>query len=75
MEGAAPDKCPTCESGDIVRNITMSQAVETGTVGLEYSKARVFISTEPLLADLCRQCGTILRLHVSNPDRKWKTKS
>ena len=75
MEGAAPDKCPTCASGDIVRNITMSQAVETGTVGLEYRKAGVFIVTEPLLADLSRQCGTILRFHVRNPGRKWNTKS
>jgi len=57
-----------------VRNITMSQAVETGTVGLEHRKAGVITVTEPLLVDLCRQCGTVLRLHVRNPSRKWVTK-
>jgi len=68
-------KCLTCGSSDIAQNITMSQAVEVGTTGLEYRSAVIVSSTEPILADLCRQCGTILRLHVKNPDRKWITKS
>ena len=75
MEVLVPSKCLICGSSDIVRNITMSQAVETGSTGLEYRTAVVITATEALLADLCKQCGTILRLHVKNPDRKWRTKS
>ena len=67
--------CAACGGADIVRNITMSQAVEVGTVGLQYTEAIVFGGTEPLLADLYRQCGTVVRLRVRNTDRKWQTKS
>lgn len=75
MEISVPSKCLTCGSPDIVRNITMSQAVEVGSIGLEYRTAVLITRTEDLLADLCKQCGTVLRLHVKNPDRKWITKS
>lgn len=75
MEISVPSKCQTCGSADIVRNIIMSQAVEVGSTGLEYKAALLIAKTEDLLADLCRQCGTILRLHVKNPDRRWRTKS
>ena len=75
MEISVPSKCLTCGSTDIVRNIAVSQAFEVGSTGLKYKTPIVFIKTEDLLADLCKQCGTILRLHVRNPDRKWITKS
>ena len=52
----------------------MSQAVEVGSTGLEYKKGAVIRATETLLADLCKRCGTVVRLHVKNPDRKWITK-
>ena len=75
MDSSAIDKCLSCGSSDIVRNIMMSQFIETGYMGLEYKKGLVVRGTEPLLADLCRHCGTVLRLHVRNPDRKWVKKS
>ncbi|MRR53421.1 MAG: hypothetical protein EG822_02775 [Deltaproteobacteria bacterium] len=75
MENSVSSKCLTCGSTDIVRNITVSQSVEVGSTGLEYRTAVMLIGTEALLADLCTQCGTVLRLHVKNPDRKWITKS
>jgi len=34
--------CATCGGSDIVQNITMSQAVEAGTVGLQYTAALLF---------------------------------
>jgi uncharacterized Zn finger protein len=74
MDGNALEKCPACGSADIVRNITMSQAVEVGSMGLEYKTGVVIRATEALLADLCKRCGTVVRLHVKNPDRKWITK-
>ena len=70
-----PQTCDKCGGSDVVQNITISQAVETGTVGLQYTTAVVLTATEGLLADLCRQCGTVVRLHVKTTDRKWQTKS
>ncbi len=74
MKISVPSKCLTCGGTDIVRNISVSQSVEVGSTGLEYRTAVVITGSEALLADLCTQCGTILRLHVKNPDRKWITK-
>ena len=74
MEGNTPANCPSCGSTDIVRNVTMSQSVEVGSTGLEYKTGVVFRNTEALLADLCKRCGTVVRLYVKNPDRKWITK-
>jgi hypothetical protein len=66
-------ECPECGSTDITRNIHISQHVEVGSTGLKYKAGTLFSGTEPLLADLCRDCGTVLRFHVKNPDRKWET--
>lgn len=74
MDSIAMAKCPVCGSTDIIRNITLSQAVEVGTTGLEYKTGVIMRATEALLADLCKRCGTVVRLHVRNPDRKWITK-
>jgi hypothetical protein len=68
-------KCHACGGTDIVRNITMSQSVEAGYAGLQYRSLLMLTVTEPLLADLCRKCGTVVRMHVKTPDRKWETKS
>lgn len=74
MEKQAPERCPACGSGNLVRDISMSQSVEVGTTGLEYKKGMLLRNTEPLLADLCQQCGTVVRLHVKSTDRKWITR-
>lgn len=74
MYDNAVAKCPACGSVDIMRNITMSQAFEVGSTGLEYKKGVVLRAIEDLLADLCKHCGTVVRFHVKNPDRKWITK-
>jgi len=74
MECNIPTICQSCGSADIVRDVTMSQSVEVGTTGLQYKTGVILRNTEPLLADMCKQCGTVVRLHVKNPDRKWITK-
>jgi predicted RNA-binding Zn-ribbon protein involved in translation (DUF1610 family) len=74
MDGTVIEKCPACGSDGLVRNITMSQSVEVGGTGLEYKTGVIIRSTESLLADLCTRCGTVVRLHVRNPDRNWITK-
>ena len=75
MEDNASAKCQSCGSSDIVRDVTMSQPVEVGSIGLEFKATLGVRKTETLLADLCKQCGTVVRFHVKKTDRKWVTKS
>lgn len=65
-------KCGTCGSSDIVRDIKISSG--KGIIGLVYFNPIIFTAREELLSDLCRQCGTVVRMHVENTDRKWMTK-
>ncbi len=66
-------KCPYCGSTDIVYNIRVKKSVESGWVGLDYRAVGPLSGTEPLLADLCLNCGTVLRFHVRNTSRRWYT--
>ncbi|MBP8303135.1 MAG: hypothetical protein KBE04_03295 [Phycisphaerae bacterium] len=68
---ASPHPCPHCGATDIARDIRVKQHVETGCVGLDYKALGPLRGTEPLLADLCRGCGTICRFHVRNAQRVW----
>jgi hypothetical protein len=63
--------CSHCGSRDIVSRLTMNQSVEVGPFGLVYKAIGIFRGTELLYADLCRACGTVNRLWVKNPNRKW----
>ncbi len=59
----------------MLRGLDVNLTAEVGHVGLAYRVARVFGGTEPLHADLCRSCGTVVRLYVENTDRKWVEKT
>ncbi len=63
--------CPKCGSDNLTLNIRVSQSVETGHTGLSYRSVMFLSGSEAILADLCQGCGTIVRFHVSNTDRKW----
>lgn len=63
--------CPNCGDTDIARDIKVQKSVEAGWVGLDYKALGPLRGTEPLLADLCLNCGTVCRFHVKNPARKW----
>jgi len=67
-------QCPDCGGEKIVCNIRMCQSVETGAMGLTYKAMAILYGTEPALADLCENCGTIVRIHVVEPKRKWVQK-
>jgi hypothetical protein len=67
-------QCPDCGGESIVPNVRMSQTVETGAMGLTYRAMGILNGTEPVLADLCGDCGTLVRLHVLEPKRKWVQK-
>lgn len=63
-------KCPYCSSENIIKGVLSSQSAESGLVGLRYRKG-IFIGTEPLLYDICCECGTIARTYVNSADRNW----
>jgi len=66
-------KCPYCEATEIERGIQVSDIEGSGT-GLKAIQRFLSVSDpkiEPVLADLCTSCGTVVRLYVQNPNRKW----
>lgn len=64
--------CPHCGSKQLVKGIRVRAGGDAGNVGLDYYPARlIFHGREPLLADLCRDCGTVARMWVQKTDRKW----
>ena len=71
MPAPTSERCPRCGGGDIVQAIELNQNAEAGRIGLEYKAAGLFRGTEQLLADLCRGCGTVVRLFVRTADRRW----
>lgn len=72
--GDQPDRkqtaCPHCGGTDIVSGVRTGQTAEAGSTGLQY-QGLIFTGTEPLLADLCKSCGTVARLWVARADRDW----
>lgn len=63
--------CTECGSTDIAAGIRVSKTAETGSIGLTYKTLGILHATAPLYADLCRQCGTVARFFVREPDRPW----
>ncbi len=67
------EPCPHCGSSDIIAGFKL-QAVRTEPVGLNYKAGRFFTESENLRAELCRTCGTVVRLYVNNAKRNWVVK-
>jgi predicted RNA-binding Zn-ribbon protein involved in translation (DUF1610 family) len=63
--------CPQCGSSDIVSGLEFNQGVEVGPFGLSYKDIAFMRGTEQLHTELCRNCGTIIRLYVNNTKRNW----
>ena len=68
-----PLTCSYCGGTQIVQGVKLGQSAEVGSVGLDYQGKFLLTGTEPLRADLCGACGTVLRLFVANTDRRWLT--
>ena len=66
--------CTHCSNGSITRNVKLDQSNDVGTVGLAFKRAGIFHVSEQLLADLCTECGTVVRFHVRDTDRNWVIK-
>ncbi len=65
-----PTNCPHCSGRDIVP-LPVVKSVDPGWVGFSYKALGSIGGTEPLLADLCQDCGTVLRFWVENSRRRW----
>lgn len=63
--------CPACGSADISEGIDLKMNAEVSPIGLSYKVNIIFHTVEPLLVDLCRRCGTIVRFFVKQTDRNW----
>ena len=74
MAATTSDRCPRCGGTDLAAGIELNQNAEAGRIGLEFKAVGIFRGTEQLLADLCRGCGTVVRLYVETTDRKWITR-
>jgi hypothetical protein len=66
-------RCPHCGGADLIRAVKLSQSAEAGSVGLQYRSLLVLVGTETVYADLCRKCGSIVRLYVQETERNWIT--
>ena len=68
------NECQFCGSADIVKSVRIGLTAEADKVGPKYKAKLLIICTEPLFADLCLACGTVVRFHVKQTGRQWVTK-
>ena len=65
--------CPECGGSDIIAGVGVSKTGEAGMIGLSFKSLIILRGTAPLYADLCRQCGTVVRFFVRETDKPWMT--
>jgi uncharacterized OB-fold protein len=63
-------ECSHCKSTNITTNIKVTGGGGIHKPGLMYKEKKVWVKTEPLVADLCNDCGTI-RFYIKNKDKEW----
>lgn len=68
------ERCSFCGSTNIAHHIEVNQTADAGRIGLSYHTRFLILGTEKLFADLCDTCGSVLRLSVDTPGKKWVTK-
>ena len=67
--------CPECGGTEIVGGVSISQTAQTGNIGLSYRTLGILRGTSQFYADVCRKCGTVVRLFVREPEKPWVSKS
>ncbi len=67
--------CSHCKSGEIIERLSFHLPGSAyGFLSYKNKEKQWTWDTEPLLADLCKSCGTIIRLYVENTDHPvWNT--
>jgi hypothetical protein len=63
--------CPHCGSSDIAAGLEFNMNAEVGPFGLSYNAFAFIGGVEKLQAELCRNCGTIIRIYVNDTKRNW----
>ena len=63
-------ECIYCKSSNIVENVEISSGDIVRPIGLMYKEGKIWIKTEPIIGDLCKDCGSV-RLYVKNSNRNW----
>ena len=63
------DSCMYCKSGNIEKGLKMRGSKQIGNLHFQYSALGT--EAEEILADLCRDCGSITRFYVANAKRDW----
>jgi hypothetical protein len=63
--------CAECGGTDIAKSIGIAKMTEAGSIGLGHDTDYFVKATEPLVVDLCRNCGTVVRLYVKRPQKRW----
>jgi hypothetical protein len=72
-------KCIYCGSEDITENVKIiADTVRSMTLEVRYKiEKEHFYSMdydkEPLLADICNSCGSVIRFYVKTPHKNWIT--
>jgi hypothetical protein len=64
-----------CRQYSVCGLVGANRSFSVDGAGLLWSQDVMLLLTErniePLLADLCTGCGTVIRFHVCNPNRNW----
>ena len=66
-------RCPYCGSQDIVADVRVNQTADAGRIGLAYKTRFLVTGTAALRTELCRSCGSVLRLYVKETGKNWQT--
>lgn len=66
-------RCPYCGSSNIINGIMVDQTADAGRIGLAYRVRFKMVFTEQVLADLCDDCGSLVRIFVRTIGREWVT--
>jgi hypothetical protein len=66
-------RCPHCGSQDIVADVVVTQTADAGRIGLSYRTHFLLTGTAALRTELCRQCGSVVRLYVKETGKNWQT--
>jgi hypothetical protein len=64
--------CPHCGSKDIVSKVKLDvTGLGADELGITYKINAFLTGNEKLHAEICRACGTLVRIFVVNSKRNW----
>lgn len=65
------DRCTYCKSTSIVKHVKIDQTADAGNIGLRHKTRFIICAVEPFFADVCDNCGSVLRIFVDKPRKQW----